>query len=764
MHDGLEGKITAKPVSFRGLIEVMWAKLRQQLWQWRGVFIAAPTVAGIVIGLRWAGWLEELELAALDQFFRWRPAEAIDSRIVIVEINEQDIQKLGNWPPSDRTLAQLLNRLKQQQPRAIGLDLYRDLPVEPGHQELVEIFQSTPNLIGIRKVAGDGSGTAVNPPPILNELGQIGANDLVLDSDGKVHRSLLSLGTPSGDIIPSFSTMLALTYLEAEGITLEQVDEAGTQYRLGQAIFTRFNQHDGGYIRTDAGGFQIISNFRNLRQGFESVSMSDVLEGTIPKDWGRDRVILIGITGESVADNFFTPYSQGLVSRAAGVEIHADGVSQMLSGALEGRPLIQVWSEPWEILWIVVWTVIGAILSWGQRYQGGVTLRSPVKVISLILVGGGLVGGCYWAFLQGWWIPVVPPILGLTGSAIAIIGYVAYNASQMRQIFGRYVTDAVVANLLETPQGLRLGGENHQVTVLFSDLRGFSAISERVSPEMGVKVINYYLQVMTDVVDQYQGVINDFMGDGMLIIFGAPIEREEDSQRAIACGIAMQLAMTDVNQYNNTLNLPPLEMGIGIHGGEVLAGNIGSQKRAKYTVMGSPVNLASRIESYTVGGQVLISQDLLKQVGSILRVDGELHVHPKGFAEPITVYEIGGIGDQFNVFLPKPEANFVVLKQDIPLQYMVLQGKHVGEIVCQGVIVKLSAHGAEIRSQQSVELLSNLKMNLATGKHKAKGLGDIYAKVVEKSVDNPTHFRIRFTGIPPEIAAIFYYLRQFSSD
>jgi adenylate cyclase len=742
----------------------MWATLRKQLWQWRGVFIAAPTVAGVIIGLRWAGWLQELEFAALDQFFRWRPPEAVDSRIVIVEIDEQDIQKLGNWPPSDRTLAQLLNKLKQQQPRAIGLDLYRDLPVEPGHQELVEVFQSTPNLIGIRKVAGDAEGTAVNPPPELHELGQIGANDLVVDSDGTVRRSLLSLGTPSGEIIPSFSTMLALTYLEAEGITLEPIDDEGTRYRLGQAIFTRFNQHDGGYVRTDAGGFQIISNFRNLRQGFQSISLTDVLAGKIPKDWGRDRVILIGITGESVADNFFTPYSRGLVNRSAGVEIHADVVSQMVSAALAGRPLIQVWSEPWEILWIVAWTVVGAILTWGQRYRGGVTARSPVKVVSLILVGGGLVGGCYWAFLQGWWIPVVPPILGLTGSAIAIIGYVAYGAGQMRRIFGRYIADAVVANLLETPQGLQLGGENRQVTVLFSDLRGFSAISERVSPEMGVRVINHYLEVMTDVIDQYQGVINEIMGDGILVIFGAPIEREDDSQRAIACGIAMQLAMAEVNQYNETLNLPPLEMGIGIHGGEVLAGNIGSQKRAKYTVMGSPVNLASRIESYTVGGQVLISQDLLKQVGSILRVDGELHVHPKGFAEPITIYEIGGIGGDFNFILPKPETDFVVLSNKLPIQYIVLTGKHLGQEFCQGTIVKLSANGAEIHTQRSLELLSNLKINLVIGTEKAKGLGDIYAKVVEKSVDNPNYFGIRFTGIPPEIAALLSYLCQSYSD
>jgi adenylate cyclase len=185
--------------------------------------------------------------------------------------------------------------------------------------------------------------------------------------------------------------------------------------------------------------------------------------------------------------------------------------------------------------------------------------------------------------------------MALFGSAIAIAGYLVHTATGMRQTFGRYLTDEVVANLLETPEGLQLGGEKRKVTILMSDLRGFSALSERVSPEIAVSVINFYLEVMTEVISQYHGTINELMGDGMLVMFGAPISREDDSQRAIACALAMQLAMDRVNQHNQQLNLPPLEMGIGINTGEVLVGNIGSQKRAKYTVMGSPVNLASRL-------------------------------------------------------------------------------------------------------------------------------------------------------------------------
>lgn len=746
----------------------MWAKLKQQMWQWRGVLIAAPSVAGLLIGLRLAGLVQGLELAALDQFFRLRPKELVDPRIVIVGINEADVQKAGQWPLSDAMLAKLLERLKQQQPRAIGLDIYRDLPVEPGHQELVNVFESTPNLIGIQKVVGNSSGLAVNPPPTLRKLGQVGANDFVVDTDGKIRRSLLTLKDKSGKTLTSIGAALALTYLDDEGITLQEIDASQQKYKLGKAIFTPFNANDGGYAFADAGGYQILSNFRNLRQGFRTLSITDVLARRMPVNLVRDRIVLIGVTGDSVRDSFYTPYSNGRAGQAAtsfaGVEIHADVVSQILSAALEGRPLIKVWSKPVEWLWIFGWSVVGATLSWMQRYRGGVTQRSPLTTISIFLAGSCLIYGSYLAFLQGWWIPVVPPVLALFGSAIAISSYVAYTATGMRQMFGRYLTDEVVANLLETPDGLQFGGEKRKVTILMSDLRGFSALSERVSPETAVEVINFYLEVMTEVISQYQGTINEIMGDGILVMFGAPIAREDDSPRAIACAIAMQLAMDRVNKKTQQMNLPSLEMGIGINTGEVLVGNIGSQKRAKYTVMGSPVNLAARIESFTVGGQILVSQDTLNDAGSIVRVDEKLQIQPKGFQEPITVYEIGGIGGEFNLFIPKKEEVLVVLSQAIPVQYTVLQGKHMGERVFQGKLVKLSTCSAEICSEYPVELLSNLKMNLVTGMEKARGLGDIYAKVVEISADSPTNFCVRFTGIPPEVAALLYYLRDSSSN
>jgi adenylate cyclase len=268
---------------------------------------------------------------------------------------------------------------------------------------------------------------------------------------------------------------------------------------------------------------------------------------------------------------------------------------------------------------------------------------------------------------------------------------------------------------------------------------------------------------MTDVINYYKGTINEFMGDGILVMFGAPISRPDDSQRAIACAIGMQLAMQKVNEQNEIMGLPILEMGIGINTGEVVAGNVGSQKRAQYTVIGSHVNLAARIESYTVGGQILISEYTHKDAQIDLRIDGQMQVEPKGIKYPITLYDIGGIGGDYHLFLPKDEENMVKLSQGVPVEYIVLQGKHADGSVFRGELISLSEHGAQLRAAHSLKLLSNLKFKLLTAQELAKDDEDIYAKVVEKlSVDKDV-FLIRFTAIPPKAIALLNALRDTGS-
>ena len=401
----------------------MWPKLWQQIWRWRAVLFTTPCVTGFVIAAGSAGLLQSWEWAALDRFFRLRPQEATDPRIVIVTIDESDINNIGQWPMSDALLARAIENLKARQPRVIGLDLYRDLPVEPGHQALVEVFESTPNLIGVEKVVGD----TVSPPPTLRELDRVSIADLVLDADGKVRRALISVKPEDGKTRLSFGIRLALIYLQAEGITPEAIDAARQQLKLGRAVFAPLTANDGGYVRANAGGYQVLLNFRGNRENFQTISMTDVLDNRIPPEFLRNRIVAIGATGQSLNDLFLTPYSSGSPQQMPGVFIHANLTSQMLSGALEGRPFIRVWTEPGEWLWSLGWSLVGAVGSWtllrANLFKKKIFPRWTFLGISILLAGGSLVASGYLAFLGGWWIPVASPLLSLAGSSLAIAAY-----------------------------------------------------------------------------------------------------------------------------------------------------------------------------------------------------------------------------------------------------------------------------------------------------------------------------------------------------
>jgi len=325
----------------------------------------------------------------------------------------------------------------------------------------------------------------------------------------------------------------------------------------------------------------------------------------------------------------------------------------------------------------------------------------------------------------------------------------------IRQVFGRYLSDEIVTNLLDNPQSFHLGGERRKITILTSDLRGFTSISECLSSEEVITILNIYLESMADIITQYQGSINEFMGDGILVLFGAPTERDDDSLRAIACAIKMQLAIGTVNQKLKKLGFPQLEMGIGINTGLVVVGNIGSEKRSKYGIVGSQVNLTYRIESYTIGGQVFISESTLRESGSIVSVRGQKQVQAKGVKEPITIYDIEGIRGSYNLFLPSEEENFVNLTEAIAIQYTILEDKHLGSNVFSGSFIELSKKGAKVQVESLTEntipsILTNLKINLFTDHNSSKMSEDIYAKV-SKNYSEDNIFYIHFTSKIPAL-------------
>ena len=329
-------------------------------------------------------------------------------------------------------------------------------------------------------------------------------------------------------------------------------------------------------------------------------------------------------------------------------------------------------------------------------------------------------------------------------------------AEFLRKMFGRYLSENVMNTMIESPDSIRLGGEKRKVTILLTDLRGFTPLSERLDPEQVMTLLNRYFDVMMRICKEYHGTIHDIIGDSLLVSFGALLEVKDHAQAAVACAIEMQNAMQRVNEENIREGLPQLEMGIGLNTAEVVVGNIGSEDRAKFGVVGSGVNMASRIESYTVGGQILISESVRREAGEVLRIDERREVLPKGAEAPLTIYEVGGIGGQYNLALKGKEPAMVTLVQQIPLRYTSLDGKHVDK---EGLVVRLSGKSAEIELDEPVEVMTNLKMNLRDVPMELAAR-DFYGKVIAHTGEKRRIGLIRFTSVPPEIGGYFQALLQ----
>lgn len=324
----------------------------------------------------------------------------------------------------------------------------------------------------------------------------------------------------------------------------------------------------------------------------------------------------------------------------------------------------------------------------------------------------------------------------------------------IRETFGRYLSDEIVDTILEDPAGLTLGGEKRIVTIMMTDLRGFTSIGERLPAEDVVGMINIYLEVMTGIIFKYQGTIDEFIGDAILVIFGAPVLRDDDAMRAVACALDMQLAMKEVNERNRVAGYPEVHMGIGINTGSAVVGNIGSKKRIKYGVVGSSVNLTSRIESYTVGGQILISDSTAKACGEHLIIKGQLEVMPKGVKTPITISDVRGIRSKFNLFLPEQCSEYMHdLLLPLEIRFAPLMDKDVGTNMHKGLVCKLSERMAEVRAETVMEKLTNLRIDLLD--HKGATIAtDIYAKVIDRVAGSSPAFRIHFTSIATETALL----------
>ncbi len=399
------------------------------------ILITSLGVTVFIAGIRELKWLQPWELRVYDQMLRSRPIKAsVDAerlvvrhrRILLVTITEADIER-EKWPLSDATINQLLDKLESYQPRIIGLNIYRDLPVEPGHKQLARLLRQN-NIIA---VCGFSSldNPEIPPPQSVSE-DRVGFNDFISDdADNIVRRSLLFAHSDDKKCTTtiSFAALLAISYLEKQGIKLNFVNKY--DFQLGKTFFPTLRSNSGSYEHLDAAGHQIMLNYRHLDRLAEKVTLTDVLTDKVNPNLVKDRLVIIGTTATTIEKGFYTPYSAlpNQPPRMPSVYIHAQIASQIMDAVLDGEPLI--WYLPEWAEYVCVWgaSLVGAVVAWHLRHPLGLAV---VGVITL----SSLVGLCYVLFLQAGWIPLIPSALALVISGVSVMAYTTYQTQQKTKL------------------------------------------------------------------------------------------------------------------------------------------------------------------------------------------------------------------------------------------------------------------------------------------------------------------------------------------
>lgn len=407
------------------------------------ILLTSLAIAGLLMGLRSLGALEGMELAAYDRLLRLRPNETQDDRLLIVGVTDEDILQFQEWPLSDRTLSSVLEKVLAADPRVVGVDILRDVPIGEGHDELLKQLQDDRIVGACKASSADGSGAA---PPTGMHPDLIGFADLPVDPGGTLRRVLLWMEPPTVAAMPaslshlcnqpqtifSLSFQIARYYLEADRLYADLTPE--NQLAFGEVVLPPIVRHTGGYATADDRGYQLLLNYRSLDSVARQISIADVLEGRFDPAWIRDRIVLIGYTTPQSKDEFYTPYSAGLRDdqKMAGVVVQAQAVSQILSAVLDDRPLMRSWSEAAEMGWIVIWSLMGATIGWWFRH--------PLRFGAVILLAAGiLVGICAGLLLQSIWIPLAPAAIGLIVSACGVVLIDRFNRSDYGKAVYRQV-------------------------------------------------------------------------------------------------------------------------------------------------------------------------------------------------------------------------------------------------------------------------------------------------------------------------------------
>lgn len=593
--------------------------------QRRTVGLGILTAAAVAF-LTWMGLFDRLDLMALDALFRWRGPEARPDELVVVAVDETSMQEIGQrWPWRRDVHARLIDALSEAGARLIAFDIYFGDPSENPDDDiaLAQAIERAGNVIVVNRAEAQEAESfralsLRNPIRPLIEAGAIlGFANMPFDSDGFIRRSH-PVAWWGGQRHISFPLAI---YLASRGLSEEAVSAPLGGRTVQAGDLTIPVAEDGSYL------IRYLGPARTVR----TLSYYQVLGGLAPASWLEDRIVLIGATDETLHDTFQTPFGGAPMP---GVEVHAHALATMMQGRFI-RPAPEAGS-------IVALLVLAAALSVAFSRLGAVA--------GLVLTGGAaaaviVVSASLFTGLDIWVSPIAPLIaVGAVFSVTAAYRFVTEEAERrrVRNIFGRYVSPEVMQEIVDSGVEIRLGGRRQKVTILFTDIRGFTTFSEQLSPEEVVARLNEYFEVMTEIIFRHGGTVDKYVGDCIMVLFGAPIARPDDAKRCVQAALEMRAALGELKKRWKEEGKIPFDTGIGIHTGEAIVGNIGSQRRMEYTVIGDAVNIAARIESLTKDYEapILISEATYEDLDSSIAVERIGETPIRGRKTAVALYRV----------------------------------------------------------------------------------------------------------------------------
>jgi len=608
-------------------------------------------------------FLRFMELKALDLRMVSRGQLPTTGQVIIATVDEKSLSEIGRWPWSRSMTAKLVDSLKEYGAKAVGFDIVFAEPEQstgPSADAILaksvksaknvslgyffhtsmkdveflseEYINASGSLIGgsmysmVREKGHEGDYnliTAYAPVPSIKAIAESGENcgyfNAFPDPDGVIRWSPLVIKFQD-NFYYSLPIALLMQYLDYPMIVLNLAEFGVDGVMLGDLR-----------IPTDEIG-RLLINYLGPAKTFPHYSISDIIAGRLSPELIKGKIVIVGATATGIYDLRVTPFSPVY----PGVELHATVVENILQGNFLEQ---SAWTTFIDICGIIFFgMIIGIAIPRLKALQG--------ILLVMVLLGGFVAGNTLIFAKYNTWLNMVYPVLTMMTIYLVITVYRYFTEERekkkIRGAFQYYLTASVINELLKDPTKLKLGGDKKDLTVMFSDIRGFTTISEKLTPEELVHLLNEYLTAMTDIVFKYEGLLDKYIGDAIMAVFGAPVDQPDHALRSCRTALEMMATLKGLQQKWAAEGRPFVDIGVGINSGDMVVGNMGSNMRFDYTVMGDNVNLSSRLEGINkeYGTHIVISEftyEVVKEEVFCRELDA---VRVKGKKLPVKIYEL----------------------------------------------------------------------------------------------------------------------------